>query len=398
MDRKTVCLGVTGGIAAYKSAALASQLKKAGFNVRVIMTENAMNFITPLTLEAITANPVVTDTFNREAPWEVEHVAIAKQADLFVIAPATANFIGKYALGIADDMLSTTIMATKATVLIAPAMNTVMYESEPVQRNIETLKARGVLFEGPESGSLACGDTGSGRMSEPEDIMKRILAIMSSGKLSGKRILVTAGPTAEPLDPVRYLTNRSSGKMGYAIAQAAREQGAEVVLVSGPVALEAPCGVEVIKVNTTIEMYDAVMQQMHEIDAVVGAAAPADYRPAQYQPSKIKKVGDISIDLTRNPDILKSLGADKGNTRIIAFAAETDQLLPNAIEKCRAKNADMLVANDVTMPGAGFGTDTNIVKFIYPDGTVRDLPKMSKLEVARCIIDELAKMFEKSPS
>ena len=392
--KRCIVLGITGGIAAYKSVEVVSRLRKAGCDIHVIMTQNATEFITPLTLETLSGNPVITSMWHRETPWEVEHVSLAKRADLFIVAPATANIMAKMAQGIADDMLSTTLLATKAPILMAPAMNVNMYEHPATQGNLATLKDRGVITIGPGSGMLACGDVASGRMSEPIDIVDRALQILDGKQdLAGKRILVSAGPTAEAIDPVRFLTNRSSGRMGYAIAEVAKRRGADVTLVSGPVSLPTPTGVDRVDIRSTQDMYDAVTERYSEQDAVIMAAAPSDYRPAVVADQKIKKSGDMQLSLTRNPDIAKALGEQKKHQKLVIFAAETEHMMANATDKLRRKNADLMVANDVSKEGAGFAGDTNIVTLVHPDGSHQALPQMSKHEVAEHILDALLKLL-----
>lgn len=395
MNDKNIVVGITGGIAAYKTIEVISRLKKLGYDVNVILTKNASEFVTPLTLEAISNNPVVTDMFKRETPWEVEHISLAQKADLFLVAPATANVIGKIANGIADDMLTTTIMAHTGKKLIAPAMNTNMYNNTIVQENIKKLKHLGYKTIGPEKGMLACGDFGQGRMSEPEMIAKECHRILSQKKdLEGKKIVVTAGPTIERIDPVRYITNPSTGKMGYEIAKAAHERGAQVILVSGRVALDKPVGVELINIETTNDMLKAVLKHYDDADAVIKAAAPCDYKPMEISEKKIKKTSDdMTLNLTRTEDIAKTLGQYKKNQKLIIFAAETNDLEINAKEKCKSKNADMVVANDVTQQGAGFGADTNIVSLILSNGEVIKHEKMTKYQVANKILDQLKNMF-----
>lgn len=397
MQGKCVVLGITGGIAAYKAAELVSLLKKQGCDVHVVMTRNAAEFITPLTLETLSANPVTCDTFRRERSWEVGHVALAKRADVLVIAPATANFIGKLALGIADDMLSTTAMATRAPIVLAPAMNTAMYQSAAVQQNLATLRARGCILVGPDSGLLACGDVGEGRMSQPEEIIDVVRAVLGqSDSLAGRHILVSAGPTREALDPVRYLTNRSSGRMGYAIAAEALARGARVTLVSGPVHIEPPMGAQVIAVQSTQEMFDAATRAFADCDAAVMAAAPADYRPARCSDRKIKKTGGhLALELAENPDIAAALGSAKRPGQVlVVFAAETDDLAQNAAAKLTKKRADLAVANDVTQPGAGFDVPTNIVRILGADGSDEQLPLMDKRAVAAAILDRVQALLE----
>ena len=391
MTGKSVVVGVCGGIAAYKVVEVVSRLKKLGADVDVIMTANAQKFVTPLTFRSLSHRPVVTDMFDEPEYWDIKHISLAKKADLFIIAPATANIIGKLASGIADDMLSTTVIATKAPVLIVPAMNHDMYSNAVVQQNIDKLKESGYIFMEPDTGVMAEGSSGKGRLPEPAAIVDMAMGLLKPDRdLSGLKLLVTAGPTRENIDPVRYISNYSSGKMGYAVAQAAADRGAEVVLVSGPVSVEAPKGVTLVAVNTAVEMRDAVMKEFSGCGAVVMAAAVADYRAAEIADLKIKKNDDeFVIRLEKNPDILKELGSIKGDRILAGFCAETDHLVENALKKVNAKNLDMIVANDVTMEGAGFGTDTNIIKIIKKDGSILDLPLMSKLAAAHRVLDEI---------
>lgn len=395
---KCVVLGVTGGIAAYKAAEIVSRLGKAGVEVYCIMTRHAQEFLTPLTLETLSKHPVVTDMFQRDTPWEVEHIALAQRADVFAIAPATANILAKMAHGIADDMLSTTVMATRAPIVLAPAMNTGMWEHPATQQNIKTLLNRGCRQVGPGAGLLACGDVGAGRMAEPAEIVDAILAELEQTRdLSGKTVLVTAGPTREPLDPVRFLTNRSSGKMGYALAEQAARRGARVILVSGPVELPVPQGVERIRVETTQEMLQAVLAHFSDADVVIKAAAPCDYRPAQVSGQKIKKRegADMTLSLVENTDIAAELGRRKEGQLLVVFAAETERMLEHARGKLERKNADLMVANDVTRPGAGFDVDTNIVTLITQAGEITELPCLTKREVAGRILDKISGMMNK---
>ncbi len=393
MDKQPeVVLGVTGGIAAYKSAELVSRLRKAGISVHVIMTEHATHFVAPLTFETLSNHPVVTDTFARPETWEVEHIALAKRADVFVIAPATANIMAKLACGIADDMLSTTALATKAPMLIAPAMNTGMWTAEATQHNAAVLKARGVYFVGPEGGFLACGDTGAGRMSEPKDIFDAIEKLLSPKRdLAGLRVMVTAGATRERLDPVRFLSNDSSGKMGFALAAAARDRGAEVTLVCGVTTVQPPAGVTLVKVESTEELYQAVTERCEMMDVVIQAAAPADYRFANRYDQKLKKQSGapLLLELVENPDIAAEVGRRKhaGQT-LVGFAAETEHVLENAQRKLEKKNLDLIVANDVTAPGAGFNVDTNIAALITRGG-VMERPLQSKRALAEDILDQV---------
>lgn len=389
---KHIVLGVTGGIAAYKSAEVVSRLRHLGADVHVIMTKNATEFVAPLTFRTLSANPVAADTFAEPEEWNVEHVALAKLADLFVIAPATANILAKMANGIADDMLSTTVLATKAPVLVAPAMNTGMWTAKATQQNVFVLKSRGVQMIGPESGMLACGDEGAGRMSEPADIVEKITEILGrTADLKGKKILVTAGSTRERLDPVRFLTNDSSGKMGFAIAEAARDRGAEVTLVKGNTTAPVPGGVRIVEIESARDLLEAMKKETPKQDVVIQAAAVADYRPAITAKTKIKKKeGEpLTLTLTENPDIAKTIGAKKkANQVFVGFAAETDHVAAHAQAKLKSKNLDMIVANDVTKPGAGFNTDTNIVTLITKDAS-EDLPLMSKRELADVILDRI---------
>ena len=392
---RQIVLGVTGGIAAYKSAEIVSRLRHLGAGVHVIMTRNATEFVSPLTFQTLSTNQVVTDTFQAPEYWNVEHIALAKLAEVFVIAPATANIMAKMASGIADDMLSTTVLATKAPVLLAPAMNTGMWEAEAIRHNVQILKGRGVRFIGPESGILACGDSGAGRMSEPEDIVRQICDMLSRAKdLKGLKILITAGGTKERLDPVRYMTNDSSGKMGFAIAEAARDRGAEVTVVYGNVSVPVPSGVKSIGIESAMELYDVMMKQVPEQDVVIQAAAVCDYRFEERKDRKIKKAeGEkLTLVLTENPDIAKAVGKiRREHQTLVGFAAETDHLTENAAEKLSKKNLDLIVANDVTLPGAGFHTDTNIASLITRDG-VTELPLQSKRRLADVILDKVLEL------
>ena len=389
---KHIVLGVTGGIAAYKSAEIVSRLRRNGADVHVIMTENATRFVAPLTFQTLSANPVVTDTFAAPEYWNVEHVALAQLADVFVIAPATANIMAKMANGIADDMLSTTVLATKAPILLAPAMNTGMWTAAATQDNAETLKGRGVRMIGPGSGRLACGDEGAGRMSEPEEIVRAIAEIAGRREdLAGLKVLITAGATRERLDPVRFLSNDSSGKMGFALAAAARDRGAEVTAVYGSVSVPVPEGIRTVKIESALELYDAMMTEAPAHDVIIQAAAVADYRPAEKHERKIKreKAGELTLTLTENPDIAKAVGEiRKPGQTLVGFAAETDHVTENAGVKLARKHLDMIVANDVTKEGAGFNTDTNIAVLITAEGTT-EYPKMSKRELADRILDRI---------
>ena len=396
LQGKNIVLGVTGGIAAYKACELTSRLRKAGAQVYVIMTKHACEFVAPLTFETLSNHPVVTDTFARPDTWEVEHIALAKRADVFVIAPATANILAKMAHGLADDMLSTTVLATKAPVLVAPAMNTGMWENAATRENVEILRRRGIRFIGPEGGFLACGDTGAGRMSEPKEIFNEIESILNPKRdMEGLRVLVTAGPTQEKLDPVRYITNRSSGKMGYAIADAAAKRGAKVTLVTGPVSLQVPEGVEKVPILSTQDLYEAMTAHCPEMDIVIQAAAPADFTPAVVADQKIKKQGDgdLTLTLRQTPDVAAQVGRLKHEGQVlVGFAAETNDVLENAQGKLQKKNLDMIVANDVTAPGAGFDVDTNIVTFVTREKQ-ETLPCLPKTQVAEELLDRAMALY-----
>ena len=391
LSGKCVVLGVTGSIAAYKIANLASALKKLHVDVNVIMTRNATNFINPITFETLTGNKCLVDTFDRNFQYNVEHVSLAKKADIFMVAPASANVIGKIAGGIADDMLTTTIMAAKCPKLISPAMNTNMYENPIVQDNIKKLEHYGYEIINPASGYLACGDTGAGKMPEPDTLLAYILRTISHEKdLEGKKVLVTAGPTQEAIDPVRYITNHSTGKMGYAIAKNCMLRGAKVTLVTGKVAIEPPMFVDVIPVVSAADMAEAVKKAAQEQDIIIKTAAVADYRPANPAAEKIKKKeGDSSIQLERTEDILSYLGAHKREGQYICgFSMETENMLENSRAKLIKKNVDMIIANNLKVSGAGFGTDTNIVTIITKDAN-KELKLMSKDDVAEFIVTEI---------
>ncbi|MBQ9211279.1 MAG: bifunctional phosphopantothenoylcysteine decarboxylase/phosphopantothenate--cysteine ligase CoaBC [Clostridia bacterium] len=392
---REIVLGVTGGIAAYKSADLVSRLRHLGAKVSVIMTKNATEFVAPLTFQTLSANQVTVDTFQAPEYWNVEHVALAKRAEVFVIAPATANILAKMAHGIADDMLSTTVLATKAPVLVAPAMNTGMWTAEATQDNVALLRRRGVHFVGPGNGILACGDTGDGRMSEPVDIVAAIDGILHPRRdLAGKKVLVTAGATRERLDPVRFLTNDSSGKMGFALVEAARDRGAEVTLVKGITTAAVPEGVRVLPIESTEDLLTVMEAEAPAQDIVIQAAAPADYRPEEVSPRKIKKQKgeEFLLRLVETPDVAKAIGAKKREGQIfVGFAAETDHLIEHAEAKLEKKGLDMIVANDVTQPGAGFGVDTNIATLITREGK-RECPLQTKRELAEEILDQVLKM------
>lgn len=387
---KTVVLGVTGGIAVYKMPNVARMLKKMHCNVHVIMTQNATNFITATTFETLTGNKCLIDTFDRNFEFSVEHVAIAKQADLVLIAPATANVIGKIAGGIADDMLTTTVMACTCKILIAPAMNHNMYHNSIVQENIEKLKRHGYEIIDPVCGMLANGDTGDGKLPSEETLVSYVVRELAHEKdLHGKKVLVTAGPTQEAIDPVRYITNHSTGKMGYALAEAAMLRGAEVTLISGPTAIEPPMFVNVIPIISAQEMFEKVATNATENDIIIKAAAVADYRPKEVCDEKIKKSDhDTEIELERTTDILAYLGKNKGKTFLCGFSMETENMLENSRRKLDKKNLDMIVANNLKDKGAGFGVDTNLITIITRDRELQ-LELMSKQDAANCILDEI---------
>ncbi|KJR48734.1 Phosphopantothenoylcysteine decarboxylase [Desulfosporosinus sp. I2] len=392
---RKILVGVTGGIAAYKAAEVVSRLRKLNAEVHVAMTKSATEFITPLTLRSLSANPVYVDMFEEPKHWNVEHIALAQHIDAVIIAPATANILAKMTIGLADDFLSTVLLATRAPIFVAPAMNEAMYLHPATQANLTQLRERGIKLIGPSTGFQACGTEGVGRMSEAAEILETLSLFFSRVEgLKGKKVLVTAGGTQEPLDPVRYLGNRSSGRMGYAIAQVLQEAGAETILVSAPADLPTPQGVTRIAVQTALEMYDAVLERFSEVDVVIKAAAVADYRPAVLAEQKIKKDGtNLTLELVPNPDILAELGRQKTSQILIGFAAETENLMANAQGKMLRKNVNLLVANDVTKQGAGFGSPTNIVSFLFPDGRRIDFPQMSKLEVARNLVHEIANLL-----
>jgi phosphopantothenoylcysteine decarboxylase/phosphopantothenate--cysteine ligase len=388
--KKHVILGVTGGIACYKAVELVRLLVKEEYTVQVIMTRGAMEFVTPLTFQTLSARPVATDTFDLTQESEIGHIDLADSADIFVIAPATANVIGKIAAGIADDLLTTVLMATQAPVLIAPAMNIHMYENPILQENLRKLRRVGYRILEPAEGYLACGYEGKGRLPDPESILEQIRWLLKKKDLAGEKLLITAGPSREPLDPVRYISNRSSGKMGYALARAAVQRGAEVVLISGPTALEPPAGVKLTPVNTAAEMRQAILNEFATCTAVIMAAAVADYHPVEFSPEKIKRgKGPLDVRLEPNPDILKELSQRKDRKLLVGFAAETGNLDDNAEKKLHEKNLDMIVANDVTKEGSGFDGDTNIVTIFDRRGASRSLPLMSKDKVAEQIFDHL---------
>lgn len=392
---KTVVLGVTGGIAAYKIASLASMLVKQHADVQVIMTENATNFITPTTFETLTGNKCLVDTFDRNFQFQVEHVALAKRADIFMIAPATANVIAKVAHGLADDMLTTTFLACKKPKYIVPAMNTQMYENPITQDNLDICRRYGMHVVEPASGYLACGDTGAGKMPEPELLMEYIMQELAFEKdMAGKKVLVTAGPTREAIDPVRYITNHSTGKMGYAIAQAAARRGAEVTLVSGPVNVKAPLGVNLVPVTSAGEMFQAVTEASSSQDVIIKAAAVADYRPKYVGTEKTKKKdGDMNLEMERTDDILAWLGNHRQPGQVLCgFSMETENMLENSQAKLEKKHVDMIVANNLKTAGAGFGTDTNVVTIITKEGA-EELAMMTKEQVAHQLLNRIMDRF-----
>lgn len=393
---KLIVVGITGSIAAYKAVELVSNLRKKGADVHCVMTDSAQEFLTPLTLRTLSQNPVITAMFAEPKRWNVEHVGLAEAADLVMVVPASANIIGKVCHGIADDFLTTMIMATKAPVLFAPAMNVQMYLNPIVQKNIAVLKEQGYHFVGPGSGNLACGTEGQGRLIELSVILARAEELLVKEKpLLGKKVLVTAGPTREFLDPVRFLTNRSSGRMGYAVAKQAYLLGADVVLISGPTEIQPFPGVQCIRIETAQEMYEAVLAQWEDCQVIIKAAAVADYRPQSRNPEKMKKQsGDLQLVLSRNPDILAELGKKKKSQILVGFAAETENVLASAAEKAMRKNLDFIIANDVTREGAGFALDTNIVSFVFPNGEIRELEIMSKDDVAKAILKEVIKKLQ----
>ncbi len=395
IEGKNIVLGITGGIAAYKSAELTRELIKQGGKVHVVMTENATKFITPLTFQTLSGNPVYCDTFALTEDWEIGHISLAEKADTIIIAPATANVIGKIAAGIADDLLTTTVMATSAPVLICPAMNTHMYTNPIVEENMKKLAMLGYGIMEAEQGELACKTAGPGRLPAIADIVEEVERILTAKDMTGQRVLVTAGPTNEPIDPVRYITNHSSGKMGYAIAVQARRRGADVVLISGPTALHVPGGLTFVGVSNAREMRDRVMEHAEDATVIVKAAAVADYRPAVESATKLKKSREtMTLSLERNPDIIAELGAGKGNRVLVGFAMETEDLEKNARDKLRAKNMDFIVANNLSEEGAGFMHDTNMVTILYRDGSVEALPLMTKMEVAETVLDRIKRIID----
>ncbi len=396
MNSKRIVLGITGGIAAFKAASVASQLSQRGADVRVIMTNSATRFITPLTLQILSRNHVAVDTFDEHNPEVVNHIDLADYADLFIIAPATANVIAKLAHGLADEMLSTTVLATRAPIVLAPAMNVHMYQNPALQENMAILKKRGLYFIDPDEGQLACGYVGKGRMAEPEQIVAWTEAFFArQHRLAGKKVLITAGPTLEPIDPVRYISNHSSGKMGFALAEAAREAGAEVILVSGPVSLDTPGGVKRINVTRTKDMKEAVLKYLPGADVIFKAAAVSDYMPVEVLDHKMKKSKDeIALRLVKTDDIASLVGELKEPRQLfIGFAAETDHVEEYAYDKLKRKGMDYIVANNVSLPGSGFGSDTNIITVFDRDGQVFSLPQMNKLDVARRLMTLVGDWF-----
>ena len=399
MKGKKVLVGVTGGIAAYKTAELVRLLIKADFRVEVAMTRSATRFVTPLTFETLSGNKVIASMFDRE-DMAMDHIRCGQDADLIIIAPATANIIGKFAHGIGDDFLSTCMLAATAKTLLCPAMNDRMFLNPAVQHNLHLLEERGFFIMPPGSGELACGTDGPGRLPDPADILEQALILLSERDLEGSKILVTAGPTTEPIDPVRYITNRSSGKMGYALARAAIRRGAETVLISGPTNLKPPPGIHFCPVKTAEEMRAAVFEHSDVCHMIIKAAAVSDYRPKETADQKVKKGADsLSLDMVKNPDILALLGKTKKDHPciLVGFAAETEDLTKNARKKINAKNLDMIVANDVSRKDAGFQTDTNAVKIIYADGRVEDSPLMEKIDVAHLVLDRAKALKDESP-
>ncbi len=395
LEGKNIVLGVCGGIAAYKAADVVSRLKKMAAEVSVIMTKSACELISPATFRALSQNPVSVSVFDEPKTWEINHISLAERADVFLVAPATANVIGKIAGGIADDMLTTSIMASLAPKLIAPAMNTNMFENPIVRENLKKLEGLGYTIIPPRSSRLACGTVGTGALAEAEDIVEAVCAAVMTKDMAGVRILVTAGPTVEDIDPVRFITNHSSGKMGYAIARAAKFRGAEVTLISGPVSIKPPVGVNLINVRSADEMYEAVMENYRDMDIIIKAAAVGDFKPETTAGHKIKKSGGLTVDLVKNRDILKDLGKIKENRVIVGFCMETENLVENAKQKLWAKNADMIVANSLTEPGAGFGTDTNKVVIIDKMGGLSEMPLLSKDAVAGEILSRAFEIMEK---
>lgn len=394
---KRIAVGVCGGIAAFKTAELVSRLVKEGCEVRVAMTSNATRFVSPLTFATLSRNPVITSTFTDPSAWRVDHVELARWAEAMVIAPATANVIGKIAAGIGDDFLTTCVMAMRCPILVVPAMNSAMWGSPAVRRNVQVLRSDGFDVMEPEEGVLACQDWGKGRMPSPERIVRRLRWLLTPKDLSGVRVLVTAGPTREHLDPVRYISNPSSGKMGYAIAEAAADRGAVVTLVTGPTQLEPPENVDVVRVVSAREMYNRVLERFESQQVVIKAAAVSDYRPVQVEPHKIKKsAGELQLKLEKTEDILEELGRRKGNRILVGFAAETRDLVQHAVDKIKRKNLDFIVVNDVSPASAGksgFESDTNAVKIIDSEFNVTDVPLQPKAELAHVILDRVVQLL-----
>ena len=397
---KEIVLGVTAGIAAYKAAELVRLLIKKQANVHVVMTQNAQEFVTPLTFQTLSGNPVVTELFAFVEDEKIGHIALADLAELILILPATANIIGKIANGIADDFLSTMVMASKAPVFFAPSMNVKMWENQALQKNIQILLERGYQMIEPGEGELACHWYGKGRLAELDEVVEKVEDLFSQKDLKGEKVLVTAGPTQEPIDPVRFITNRSSGKMGYALAKVARRRGAEVILVTGPTLLSlSRKDIEVVPVRTAAEMREAVLSHMEKCTAVIKAAAVSDYRPRVISQTKLKKAEpQYSLELERTADILEEIGKKKGHRIVVGFAAETENLVAHARKKLVEKNLDFIVVNDVTEPGSGFSSDTNQVKILFPSGEVKDLPVMSKEEVSQFILDDVANLLRQKRS
>lgn len=401
LQGKTIVIGVTGGIAAYKTVELVRFLIQEGASVHVVMTRNAQEFVTPLTFQTLSKNRVITDMFELSTEVDVKHISLARKADLILIAPATANIIGKYAHGIADDFLTTMLLATKAPVFIAPAMNPEMYHHPIVQSNIASLEKNGVRFIPPGIGDTACEEIGEGRLADLQVILQELKIFFAIKKdLAGQIILVTAGPTQEPLDPMRYITNPSSGKMGYALARAAGERGAQVILISGPTSLTPPPGIAFFSVKTAQEMYGIVLRELARASIVIKAAAVADFRPKSIKEQKIKKEtaekGELVLSLEKTPDILADIGSRKGDKILVGFAAETEALLENARQKMVAKNLDLIVANDVMAVGAGFGSDNNKVNIIHRDGRIEELPLLPKEQIAHLILDRVVGIVQGS--
>ena len=393
---KKIILGVTGSIAAYKSVFLLRRLIEEGADVTVVMTRYATNFVAPLTFQVLSKKPVYSGMFDPDQGKDIIHLYLSRGADVILVAPATANIIGKMANGIADDLLSTMLIAARCPVILAPAMDYEMYENPVVQKNISYLRNLKIDFVGPETGLLASGDTGPGRMSEPDDIITFLEGKLGvKGDLSGHTVLITAGPTREAIDPVRYISSRSSGKMGYAIAEAAKSRGAKVILITGPASLTIPQGIEAINVITAEEMLDAVMNRLSDSTVLIMTAAVSDFRPAEKAISKIKKGEAINLKLIKTPDILEEVCKKKGNQFVVGFAAETEDLITNAKEKLRIKHLDMIVANNVSLPGAGFEKDTNIVTLIDKEGKIKEYPEMPKSDVADMILDNVISKINK---